>query len=31
MKVHVEEGIDILGVLKYFYPDLELNPFLVAT
>ena len=31
MEVRVVEGFDIFGYLKYFYPDLELDPFLVAT
>ena len=31
MDVHVVEGIDLFGYLKYFYPDLELDPLLVAT
>ena len=31
MEVRVVEGIDLFGYLKYFYPDLELDPLLVET
>ena len=31
MEVRVMERIDIFGVIKYFYPNLELDPFLVET
>ena len=31
MEVLVVEGIDLFGYLKYFYPDLELDTFLVET
>ena len=31
MEVRVVEKINIFGVLKYFYPDLQLDPFFVET
>ena len=31
MEIRVVEGIDPFLFLKYFYPDLEFDPFLVAT
>ena len=31
MEVRVVEGFDIFQDLKYFYTDLELDPFLVTT